>query len=316
MKRRVFPSHGLVVLHAAALFAAPSAATADFLRQTYVAVQAKDLEGPMVDTGTDEASLSDSGGSTQASGHAQVRSEPDIFGNPRPSELGVYSQASVGDPGPADDTGAFAVASARMVKHVHARAASPGFIVDATVVIVEARVHGSISLSGEDAEGTLNAVATAFDPNGFALPARLDLQIPDQTTSLNVDHTFRLIVHPPLFSPMIDYNEEGMGLELSLDVAAEATGRNSTATLDFSGTMGITAFNFYDAQGNFVPGVTVVDESGATYAVNVPEPAGLALLPSCLAAIGAAAGRRAVRSSNRRQTIYIGQRTLVQARRR
>jgi hypothetical protein len=75
------------------------------------------------------------------------------------------------------------------------------------------------------------------------------------------------------------FNESiGIQLELSLRILAQAS-ESSSARADFSNTMYIASFEFLDPQGNFIPGITVVDDLGVEYPVNVvPEPSALALV--------------------------------------
>jgi hypothetical protein len=279
----------------AIFFAASDAALGAFLSEAYVAVQANDLSGPVVGTGPTLVSLGDQGVGTEASGVARINFDP-IPVHHDPISQGVYATASVGNPGVGGDTGALAVASARTIIHVHAMTT----VVAPTIKfgVIDVRVHGSINVSGPGATGTLYAQARAFDPLSIAFPDFADILIDRTTSSRSLSHLLRLTVADALFGRMLDYGAEGLALDLQLNAEAHATGLNSSVTADFSNTMEIASFFFYDDQGNLVPGVTVIDEHGAIYPVNVPEPNDLTVAVVLLIALFVQCNSRRCRSAN------------------
>jgi len=46
---------------------------------------------------------------------------------------------------------------------------------------------------------------------------------------------------------------------------------NASASAEFSNTLTLASFNFYDRHGRFVDGIEIVDEQGNAFPVNVPE---------------------------------------------
>jgi hypothetical protein len=284
-------------LAAAVLLVAQNRAVGAFISEAYVAVQANDLSGPVVGTGPTEVVLSDVGVGTEAAGFAKIIAGGVGGDAPRPVKQEVFAAASVGDPGPAGDTGALTVASTRAVTHVHAEALSP--VPQVTLAIVHARVTGFIEIEGPGADGTVYGFARVFDPLGIISPVQKDFLIDRTTTSQYLSQLLSLGVRGPIFARMTDYLSEGLALDLQVSVEAHAFGKNASAGLDFSGTMEIVAFNFYDAQGNFVPAMSVVDEFGARYPVNVnvPEAGGLWIMGCGLVTMVCVASRRGRRAS-------------------
>jgi hypothetical protein len=253
----------------------------EVIRETYVAVQVRDLEGPVVGTGAAEVGFSDEGVGTAAGGNARVVNRDMTDDSPAPVKLGVTAFALVGDPGPAGDTGALAVASARVVTHVHAFAAS-AVVPMLSFATIDVHIEGLISPVGAGASGAVHVSARAFDPVGIASPNQQRLDHANVREELFVDEKFSVGVSFPLLGGLFNYADDGLGLDLNLSIEAHSAGLNSTATLDFSGTMEIASFNFYDSTGAFLHGFSVIDETGASYPVNVPEPAGMIIAGCCL----------------------------------
>jgi hypothetical protein len=257
-------------------------ATGAVFSETYVAVQVRDLEGPVVGTGSLEVGFSDEGVGTEAEGHARIVLR-DIHDFPVPVKLGVSALASVGDPGPAGDTGALAVASARAVTHVHAYAGAAGVIPTITFASLNVTIEGVVTPIGQGAAGAVHATALLFDPISIGSSTQKSLNLTDIRSALDVKHELSLGIFFPLLGGLFDYTKQGLALDLSLGVEAHATGRNSVIGVDFSGTMEIASFNFYDEQGRLVEGMSVLDETGASYPANVPEPLGSTTLSVAMA---------------------------------
>jgi hypothetical protein len=144
------------------------------------------------------------------------------------------------------------------------------------------RVTGIIN--GSNRQGNVGATLVSFDFDGNAFDS--DSLFERSADYLPIDET--LVVALPLHDlPFISLR---MGLEAGATAGEGAV--HGSVFVDFTGTMEIQSFNFYDSQGNFVDGIGVRGDSGAIYPVNVaiPEPTGLVLLTT-VAGLGIVYGR-------------------------
>lgn len=149
-------------------------------------------------------------------------------------------------------------------------------------VIISFHVRGTISATGDLARGSYSASVQLLDTTDENNPLLVASDAMTSTANGTVSEYLSLYLNAPL-NPNPDSGGPFLGgfydVKYDLQISANSPRPDSFAKSDFSGTMELYSFNFYDQNGQYVDGITVQDDAGGNYPVNVaiPEPTSLVL---------------------------------------